>query len=72
MSYLKVHNIDVNILVVEVENWVDDEESSNEDQGKDTCLVAHTDSVVTNEESRSGSTFEAHLPKPLKIYKMQD
>lgn len=31
LASLKRHNIDANIILAEVENWVDDKESSNEE-----------------------------------------
>ena len=43
MASPKRQNIDVKILVAEVERWLDDEKSSEEDQEKDKCFMAHID-----------------------------
>ncbi|CAH1416458.1 unnamed protein product [Lactuca virosa] len=49
LASLKRQNIDVKILVAEVENWVDDEKSSNEDQEKFKCFMAHINALVADE-----------------------
>lgn len=60
---MKRQNIDVKILVADVENWVDDKESSNKDEGMDMFLMAHTDILVANKEWKRSSTFDADLAK---------
>ncbi|CAH1435661.1 unnamed protein product [Lactuca virosa] len=59
LASLKIQNIDVKVLVAELERWVDDEESFDDDKGNDKCLTAHTDSFVTDEVSSDFSSFEA-------------
>ncbi|CAH1420610.1 unnamed protein product [Lactuca virosa] len=49
LASLKRKNIDVKVMVAEVESWVDDEESSDEDKGKDKCFMACTDAFIINE-----------------------
>ncbi|CAH1413533.1 unnamed protein product [Lactuca virosa] len=72
LASLMRKNIDVKILVAKVENWVDDEESSDKDGRKDTCLMAYTDVPVTDKESIGFITFKADLAKVTKDSKKQD
>lgn len=57
LAFLKRKNIDVKILVAEVENWVDDEESSNEDKCNDNCLMERTDATIIDEGSSKIELF---------------
>ncbi|CAH1422607.1 unnamed protein product [Lactuca virosa] len=72
LASLKRQNIDVKILVAEVDSWVDDEKSSEEDQPKDKCFIAHIDVFVTYEGSNDASTFKANLDKADKDSKIVD
>ncbi|CAH1441750.1 unnamed protein product [Lactuca virosa] len=67
---LKRQNFDVNILITKVENWVDGEESSDEDKGKDKCLMAHTDALVIDEGRNRPSSFDVNMDKAAKDSKM--
>ncbi|CAH1445726.1 unnamed protein product [Lactuca virosa] len=71
LAFLKRWNIDVKIFVAKVENWVDDEESSDEDKVKDKCLMAHTDATINDEGSNELSSFKANIAKAAKESKMR-
>ena len=61
VSQLKRQNIYLKVLVAETEEWVDDEDST-EDEGKnDKCLMAQVEELVT--DGSSSSTFDADLSK---------
>lgn len=53
------------MLVAEAENWVSEEESSDEDVGKDKFLMAHIEDLVVDKESGS-SSFKYDLAKVVK------
>lgn len=72
MATLKRQNIDAKILVTRVENWVDDEESSDKEGGRGKCLMAHTNALVIDKESKGSSTFEANISKDAKDSKSQN
>lgn len=58
-------NIDMKILIVEVESWVDDE-----DNEKEKCLIESIDVFVTDEGTNQSSTFEFDLAKAARDSKM--
>ncbi|CAH1440218.1 unnamed protein product [Lactuca virosa] len=72
LKSLERNHIDVKLLVAEVKRWVDEEESYDEDEGKDKCLMSYTDVFVTIEGSNSLSSFEADLAKVAKDSKTMD
>ncbi|CAH1425242.1 unnamed protein product [Lactuca virosa] len=51
---------------------MDDEESSEEDGGKEKYLMAHIDVPVTDKESKGSSTFEVDMAKSIEYSKIQD
>ncbi|CAI9299649.1 unnamed protein product [Lactuca saligna] len=65
LGSLKRETIDVKVLVVEVENYVPEEESSDKDKGKDKCLMAHIEDPVVDKE-RGSRSFKDDLAKVAK------
>lgn len=60
-----MQNIDFKVLVAKIEKWVFEEESSDEDKGKDNCQMAYTEDLITNKE-RVSSSFKYDLSKATK------
>lgn len=50
-----MQNIDFKVLVAKIEKWVFEEESSDEDKGKDKCLMTYNEDLITNKESGCSS-----------------
>lgn len=65
LASLKRKNINVKVIVVEEENWVDGEKSYVEDKEKERCLIFFIDEGTYNP-----STFEVGLAKATKDSKM--
>lgn len=63
VAFLKSQNLELKGFVAEEEEWVDDEESLDEEVNKDVCLMATTNDFVTNEYGNNSSTFAADLAK---------
>ena len=70
LASLKRLNFDVKTLIDEVENWADDEESSDEDKEKDKCLMARTDAFFFDEGGSRSSSVKFDLGKVDKDSKM--
>lgn len=64
--------MDFEVLIVEGEEWVDEEESSDEKVKKDVHLMAFTDEFVSDDASSSSSTFEACLSKSSSDSKVEN
>ena len=71
LASLKRQNIDVKVLIVEFVNQVYEEESSNEDKGKDKFLMARTKGPIVDKESVSSSQKD-DLAKAMKESKHID
>lgn len=62
IDYLKRKNNESKFLVAK-EEWVDDEESSDEEIKKDVCLMATTGEFIIDKNSNSSKTFKDDLAK---------
>ena len=61
VSQLKRQNINLKVLFAETEEWVEDEDSTEDEEKNDKCLMAQIKDVVT--DGSSSSTFDANLSK---------
>ncbi|CAH1424006.1 unnamed protein product [Lactuca virosa] len=72
VASLKRKNLESKVLVVEGEEWVDEEELSDEEVKKSVCLMGVTGDLVTDEASSSSSTFDVDLAKAASDSKVQN
>lgn len=69
---LKKHNLESKVPVAEGEEWVNEEELSDEEVKKVVCLMTFVDDSFTDEASSSSSTFKANLSKVASDSKAQN
>lgn len=67
VASLKRQNLESKVLVPEEEEWIDDEESLNEEVKKDVCLMVGTGEFVIDENSSNSTTNGVDLVKLLVI-----
>lgn len=72
LDSLKKQNLGSKLLIAKEEEWIEEEESSNEDVKIDVCIMTITDESFTDEARNNSSIFDTDLTKAISDSKAQN